>query len=305
MIVKETLGKNMTLISGIPPWVQMYFDKLAQQTGKSVKQIFPNLEVLVHGGVNFEPYRPRLELSLGAPVPTIETYPASEGFIAFQDLPQSEGLLLNADSGIFFEFVPAEKIFEANPERISLRDVETGVNYALIINSNAGLWGYVLGDTVRFVTKNPYRIEVTGRISHYISAFGEHVITEEVESALHKALAGEQAIVTEFTVAPRVTNGQQSNGLPHHEWWIEFERLPADLKQFEQKLDAEVCKKNIYYRDLIVGKVLQPLQIVPLRKNSFIDYMKQQGKLGGQNKVPHLSNDTGVVKGLADYRLIR
>jgi len=303
MIVRETLNKNMTLISGIPPWVQMYFDKLVQLSGKPRKEIFPNLQVLVHGGVNFEPYRFNLERSLFRTFPTIETYPASEGFIAFQDLPHSAGLLLNVDSGIFYEFVKAENIFDESPERLSLREVETGVNYAIILNSNAGLWGYVLGDTVRFVSKNPYRIEVTGRTSHYISAFGEHVIAEEVEHALQEALKGEQAIVTEFTVAPEVINNIQIDGLPYHAWWIEFEKPPENLEQFALKLDTEMCKRNAYYNDLITGKVLQPLEIIPLRKNAFIDYMKAQGKLGGQNKVPRLANDTRIVEELREYVL--
>ncbi|HXH18992.1 MAG TPA: GH3 auxin-responsive promoter family protein, partial [Chitinophagales bacterium] len=238
-IVDETVSQNMTLISGIPPWMQMYFDKLRERTGKPVRKIFPNLQVLVHGGVNFEPYRAKLEVSIGEKIQTLETYPASEGFIAFQDTAGWKGLLLNADSGIFYEFVRAENIFDENPDRFSLKDVETGVHYAIIINSNAGLWGYVLGDTVKFVTKNPYRIAVTGRISHFISAFGEHVIAEEVEQAMKEAVAGEEAVVTEFTVAPQIT--PLNGGLPCHEWLIEFEKPPADLRKFSARLDLLMC----------------------------------------------------------------
>lgn len=303
MIARETLNKNMTLISGIPPWMQMYFDKLTQLAGKPVKDIFPNLQVLVHGGVNFEPYRFKLERTLGKKFPTIETYPASEGFIAFQDMPESSGLLLNVDSGVFFEFVRAENIFDEIPERIALRDVKKGVNYAIILSTNAGLWGYVLGDTVRFVSTNPYRIEVTGRITHYISAFGEHVIAEEVEQALRAALQHDDAVVTEFTIAPQVSGNTQADGLPCHAWWIEFEKAPGNTEQFALKLDAELCRRNAYYNDLITGKVLQPLEIIPLRKNAFIDYMKAQGKLGGQNKVPRLANDTHITEGLKEYAL--
>lgn len=297
-IVDESCHQNMTLVSGIPPWVQMYFDKLIARMGKPVKKIFPNLEVLVHGGVNFEPYRTKLEQSIGEKIPTIETYPASEGFIAFQDTAQWQGLLLNVDSGIFYEFVRAENIFDERPQRVSIKNVQTGVNYAIIINSNAGLWGYVLGDTVRFVSTNPFRIAVTGRISHFISAFGEHVIAEEVEAAMKEALRGESAVVTEFTVAPFIP---ANSALPCHEWLIEFEQMPASLELFSKKLDALMCRNNIYYSDLIKGKVLQPLKIRPLRKNAFIDYMKEKSRLGGQNKVARLSNDRIMADELLKY----
>jgi len=295
-IVDETIRQNMTLISGIPPWVQMYFDRLVKKAGKPVIEIFPNLQVLVHGGVSFEPYRSRLEKSLGTRLPAIETYPASEGFIAFQDTAKWQGLLLNVDSGIFFEFVKAENIFDENPERLSLRGVHTGVNYAIIVNSNAGLWGYVVGDTVKFVSTQPYRITVTGRISQYLSAFGEHVIAEEVEQAMNEALAGEDTVVTEFTVAPSISSSKGEP--PCHEWLIEFEKPPAHPDRFSARLNQLMCGKNIYYDDLIKGKVLQPLKITPLRKNAFINYMKEAGKLGGQNKVPHISNDRKMAEEL-------
>lgn len=295
-IVSETCHENMTLISGIPPWVQMYFDRLIAKTGLPVKQLFPQLEVVVHGGVNFEPYRRRMEESLGGEVQMLETYPASEGFIAYQDTPEWRGLLLNVDSGIFFEFVPADRIYDPQPPRYSVSQVQTGVQYAVIINSNAGLWGYVLGDTVKFVSLQPPRIMVTGRISQYISAFGEHVIAEEVEAALQETLQVEPAVVTEFTVAPCVN--PPDGELPYHEWLIEFEQPPANPKRFAAELDAHLCARNFYYRDLIVGKVLRPLKIRFLRKNTFIDYMKQEGRLGGQNKVPHLSNDRKMADAL-------
>jgi len=298
-IVEETWHRNMTLISGIPPWVQMYFDRLIAKTGKPVKKIFPNLQVLVHGGVNFEPYRCRLEAAIGEKIPTLETYPASEGFIAFQDTAEWQGLLLNVDSGIFYEFVRAENIFDEHPKRLSLREIQAGVNYAIVISSNAGLWGYVLGDTVKFVSTSPFRITVTGRISHFISAFGEHVIAEEVEQAMQEALADERAVVSEFTVAPLINDAD--GGLPCHEWLIEFEKPPDNLERFSRKLDTLMCRKNIYYSDLIEGKVLQPLQIRLLRKNAFIDYMKDKGKLGGQNKVARLSNDRVMADELLKY----
>src|SRR5450432_3832290 len=299
-IVEETINQDMNLISGIPPWMQMYFDRLNAVSGKRIKDLFPNFSVLVHGGVNFEPYRDRLFDSIGKSIDTIETYPASEGFFAFQDSRKEEGLMLNTNSGIFFEFIPADEIFNENPTRISLKDVKTGVNYALVINNNAGLWGYNIGDTIRFVTVDPFRIVVTGRIKHFISAFGEHVIGEEVEYSLMKAAKEEGIQINEFTVAPFIKG--QGDGKSFHEWFVEFENKPADMHAFASKVDSNLRAKNIYYDDLIAGNILQPLQIHPVKKNGFIDYMKSIGKLGGQNKVPRLSNDRSFAEPLEKYK---
>jgi hypothetical protein len=297
-IVDETLHQNMTLISGIPPWMQMYFDELMRRTGKKVGEIFPNFNVMIQGGVNFEPYKARLIESIGRKVDTIEVFPASEGFFAFQDSQNAEGLLLNTNDGIFFEFVPAGEIHNENPTRLSLRDVKVGENYALIINSNAGLWAYNIGDTVKFVSTEPYRLVVTGRTKHYISAFGEHVIGEEVEQSLMKAATEENIHITEFTVAPMI---QQGEGKSYHEWFIEFEHQPQNLEQFAARLNDNLRDKNIYYDDLIVGNILRPLKITPVKKNGFIDYMKSIGKLGGQNKVPRLSNDRKIADELMKW----
>jgi len=297
-IVQETINQNMTLISGIPPWMQMYFDRLGQVSGKKIKELFPNLSVLVHGGVNFEPYRAKLFESIGKSMDTIETFPASEGFFAFQDTQETEGLLLNTNSGIFFEFIPAGEISKENPTRLSLKDVKEGENYALIINNNAGLWSYNIGDTIRFTSLDPYRIQVTGRIKHFISAFGEHVIGEEVEYSLMKAAKEEGAQITEFTVAPLI---QQGDGKSYHEWFVEFANKPPDLSKFAKKVDVNLRQKNIYYDDLIRGHILQPLNIRIVRKNGFIDYMKSVSKLGGQNKVPRLSNDRQLASALENY----
>lgn len=297
-IVEETINQDMTLISGIPPWMQMYFDRLMEKTGKRIKDIFPNFSVLVHGGVNFEPYRQRLFESIGQKIAAIETFPASEGFFAFQDSQNAEGLLLNTNSGIFFEFVPAGEIFSPNPTRLSLKDVKVGENYALIVNSNAGLFGYNIGDTVKFVSTNPYRLVVTGRTKHFISAFGEHVIGEEVEYSLIKAAEEEGVHITEFTVAPFV---QQGRGQSYHEWFIEFDNAPADLGRFADRVDTYLRQKNIYYNDLITGNILLPLHIRSVKKNGFIDYMKSIGKLGGQNKVPRLSNDRKIATALEQF----
>ncbi|MFZ9301406.1 MAG: GH3 auxin-responsive promoter family protein [Chitinophagaceae bacterium] len=297
-IVEETRVQDMRLISGIPPWMQMYFDRLREATGKPAAELFPNLSVLVHGGVNFEPYKAKLFNTLGREVDTVETFPASEGFFAFQDNYREDGLLLNTDSGIFFEFIPAGEIFHENPTRVSLADVEIGVNYALIINNNAGLWGYNIGDTIKFISKDPYKILVTGRIKHFISAFGEHVIGEEVEYSLMRAAHETGIDITEFTVAPMI---QQGEGQSYHEWFIEFGTRPEDLKAFANAVNDNLRAKNIYYDDLIRGNILQPLVIRPLKKNAFIDYMRSIGKLGGQNKVPRLSNDRKIADVLTPY----
>jgi hypothetical protein len=301
-IVEETYNKDMRMISGIPPWVQMYYERLLEKTGKdTILEIFPNYSMFVYGGVNFEPYRSKLEELIGASIPTVETYPASEGFIAFQDLPVSEGLLLNVDSGIFFEFIPAGEIFDEKPTRLSLKDVELGANYAIIINNNAGLWGYNIGDTVEFVSKNPYRIRVTGRIKHFISAFGEHVIGKEVDEAMNMVARKEGIRIIEFTVAPEVSPGNDE--LPYHEWFVAFDNMPDDMAAFADKLDAEMVKQNIYYEDLVGGNVLQKLKITPVQKDAFREYMRTQGKLGGQNKVPRLANDRKIADILEGYKL--
>lgn len=293
-IIDETLPKNMSLISGIPPWVQMYFDRIQARTGKKIKDVFPDFSVFVYGGVNFEPYRAKLFESIGKKIDSIETYPASEGFIAYQDSQKAEGLLLLLNSGVFYEFIPAEDYFKPNPRRLHIGEVELGVNYALIMNTNAGLWGYSIGDTVKFVSLEPYRIVVSGRIKHFISAFGEHVIGEEVEKAMQYAMQKHPEVeLVEFTVAPQVTPPE--GGLPYHEWLIEFAKAPNNLEAFANTLDEKLTQLNVYYDDLITGNILQRLKIRALAPNAFIDYMKSQGKLGGQNKVPRLSNDRKIA----------
>lgn len=298
-IVDETINKNMTLISGIPPWIQMYFDWLLQRSGKqNIKELFPNLQVIVQGGVNFEPYKAKMLQSIGGNIDMLETFPASEGFFAFQDSLDKEGLLLNTNSGIFYEFIPAGEIFNDNPTRITLKDVKVGVNYALIINSNAGLWGYNIGDTVRFVSTNPYRLVVTGRTKHFISAFGEHVIGEEVEYAMLQAAKEHNAHIVEFTVAPMINT---DNETPYHEWFVEFEQQPDNLNAFAKTIDNHLRAKNIYYEDLISGGILQSLKVRSMQKHAFIEYMKSMGKLGGQNKVPRLSNDRKLADSLQKW----
>jgi hypothetical protein len=292
-IVKETAHRNMSLISGIPPWVEMYFERLLEYSGKqTISGLFPNFRLLVHGGVNFQPYSEKLFRLIGQEIDAIETYPASEGFIAFQDEFPSKGLLLIPDSGIFYEFVPVDAFHQPDPPRFCLSEVETGVNYVVILNTNAGLWGYNIGDTVRFESVNPYRIAVTGRLSQFTSAFGEHVIGEEAESSLQEAVEATGAVVAEFTLAPLVDN---PDGKPCHQWFIEFKQDPADLERFAGLLDLALQKRNPYYKDLVSGSILQPAMVVPVPPGTFKNYMKSVGKLGGQNKVPHLSNDREIA----------
>lgn len=299
-ITQETLYQNMTLISGIPPWVQMYFDKVFEQTGKKVGEQFPNFNLFVYGGVNFEPYRDKIEASIGRKVDTIETYPASEGFFAYQHLQSAKGLLLLPNNGIFYEFIKVDEFFKDNPKRYTLAEVELEVNYALIITTNAGLYAYNIGDTIKFVSLSPYLIKVTGRIKHFISAFGEHVIGEEVEFALMQAARTLGLEIIEFTVAPQVNPPE--GGLPYHEWFIAFESEVIDLANLEVQTDALLQQKNIYYKDLIAGGILRPLRITPIARDGFITYMKLQGKLGGQNKVPRLSNDRNIADALAPFK---
>ena len=300
-IVEETIDQNMTLISGIPPWMQMYFDRLIEKSGKKIGELFPNFSVMVQGGVNYEPYKAKLTESIGRSIDTIELFPASEGFFAFQDSQSAPGMLLNTCSGIFYEFIPVAEINNEHPTRLMLKDIKAGENYALIITSNAGLWAYNLGDTVKFISTDPYRIMVSGRTKHYISAFGEHVIVEEVEAAMLKATAEENIHIREFTVAPFIT---QDAGKSYHEWFIEFENMPVNMEVFEKKIDDNLRAKNVYYDDLVGGNILQHLKITPIKKNGFVDYMKSIGKLGGQNKVPRLGNDRKIAEGLKEFQLM-
>ena len=308
-IVKETLEKRMSLISGIPSWLRMYFEKLVARAGKPVGEIFPDFSLLVYGGLNFEPYRQVFRELIGRKVDTVEFYPASEGFLAFQDLGPGDGLLLNINSGIFFEFIPADKIHDQQPKRIPLEEVKEGMDYAIVLSNNAGLWGYNLGDTVRFVSVNPYRLIVTGRVTQFISAFGEHVIASEVEGALAEVCRETGTRVAEFMVAAVVN---PPAGLPHHEWFIELATPVADTLHatpveplhataLPGLLDQAMCRRNPYYRDLIDGHILEPLHIIPLPAGTFKRYLELKGRLGGQNKVTHLSDDREISDELASF----
>ena len=296
-IVQETLNEDMSIIAGIPSWVQMYFEKIIEQKGQRVGEIFKNFNLFIFGGVNYEPYRSKFEALIGRKVNSIELYPASEGFFAFQDRQNAKGMLLQLDSGMFYEFIAADTFFETSSKRLTLKDVKIGVNYVIIISTNAGLWAYNIGDTIQFTCLAPFRVIVSGRIKHFISAFGEHVIAKEVEHALLSALNGTDISVSEFTVAPQI---EPSNGLPYHEWFIEFETSPPDITDFASKIDAAMQLQNSYYKDLIQGKVLQPLVVTSVSKAGFQNYMKTIGKLGGQNKTPRLSNDRKIADALTN-----
>ena len=297
-IVSETYNEDMSVISGIPSWVQMYFERLHQKEGRKVGDIFKNFNLFIYGGVNYEPYRAKFENLIGRRVDSIELFPASEGFFAYQDSQKEKGMLLLLDAGIFYEFIKADEFFAENPRRYTIGEVELGVNYVLIISTNAGLWAYNIGDTVEFTSLKPYRVIVSGRIKHYISAFGEHVIGKEVESALKEAMENTEVRVNEFTVAPQINPG---SGLPYHEWFIEFEEEPSDMVSFNQKLDDAMRKQNIYYNDLISGNVLRTAVVTKVARNGFQEYMKSIGKLGGQNKLPRLSNDRKIANALQDW----
>ncbi len=294
-IVAETINEDMAVISGIPSWVQMYFEKLQQKGGRPIGEIFKNFNLFIYGGVNYEPYRAKFENLIGRKVDAIELFPASEGFFAYQDSQKGKGMLLLLNSGIFYEFVKADVFFTENPKRYTIGEVELDVNYVLIISTNSGLWAYNIGDTVQFTSLKPYRIIVSGRIKHYISAFGEHVIGKEVEHALQEAMEDTTIRVNEFTVAPQIA---PQIGLPYHEWFIEFENEPYNLEDFALIIDNAMRKQNVYYDDLIVGKVLRKLVITKVSKNGFQEYMKSIGKLGGQNKLPRLSNDREIAEKL-------
>lgn len=299
-IVTETLQQDMSLISGIPPWIKMYFEKLRNKSGQNIGKLFPNFSLMVTGGVNYTPYKKIIKELINKEIDILQIYAASEGFIAYQDNNKQEGLLLLLNNGIFYEFILLKDYYLNKYNRINIEHVEIGVDYVLIINTSAGLWGYNLGDTIRFISKNPYRIIITGRIDHYLSAFGEHIITYEVESALAKASKQYNCTVVDFSVAPNVN---PFHGLPYHEWYIEFETMPNNLNNFAEAIDIYLRRKNIYYNDLIVGKILQPLIIKILRKDGIKDYMKSIGKLGGQNKIPHLSNNRKIANHLKKYLL--
>ncbi len=299
-IIKETVGEKMMIIAGIPSWVQMYFEKIVSNENKTIKEVFPDLTLYVYGGVSYEPYKSTFDKLFGKKVDTLATYPASEGFFGYQYSFTEErtDLLLLLNNDIFYEFIKAEDFLIGDYKRITLKDVEINVNYLLIISTSAGLWGYNIGDTIKFTSTKPYKIIVSGRIKHFLSAFGEHVIAEEVENSMKIATKDHGVTIREFTVAPNIN---PKEGLPCHEWYIEFETQPKDINAFSKTLESEMLNQNIYYKDLIHGRIIKPLKVISVKKGGFNEYMKSVGRLGGQNKVPRLSNDRKIVDKLNTY----
>ena len=299
-IIQETVGQKMTIIAGIPSWIQMYFEKIVKTEKTNIGNVFPELSLYVYGGVSYEPYKIMFEKLFGKKIDTLATFPASEGFFGYQDefADKDPELLLLLNNDIFYEFIKTEDFINGKDRRLSLESVELDVNYVLIISTSAGLWAYNIGDTIRFTSLNPYRIIVTGRIKQFLSAFGEHVISEEVEKALSQTLNNTNVIVKEFTVAPQINPRE---GLPHHDWYIDFEVPPANIKDFSKELDNHMRRLNIYYDDLVAGGIVKPLIVTRTKQDDFKNYMRSVGKLGGQNKVPRLSNDRKIVDQLTLY----
>ena len=300
-IINETLNENMTIISGIPSWLQMYFEKITEITNKKISSVFPNFNLLIYGGVNFEPYKKKFYALIGKSIDSIEIFPASEGFFAFQDNQESKELLLILNAGIFYEFINANDFRENKIDRISLEHVEKNTNYLMIISSSAGLWAYNTGDTVMFTSLKPYKLKVTGRIKQQLSAFGEHVIVKEVEQAIEQAIYKTGNVVNEFTVAPRF---KSKNENACHEWFIEFENDKVNTKVFASHLDRELQNQNKYYKDLITGKLIDKPAIKKVSKGGFKKYMNNIGKLGGQNKIPKIANDRKIVDKIKKLNLI-
>lgn len=295
MLADSTIQENVTSMAGVPTWLLVLLRRILEKTGKqTIAEVWPSLELYLHGGVSFVPYREQFEKLVGKPMHYLEMYNASEGFFAAQDQPGSDGMLLMLDHGIYYEFIPAANFDDDNPETISLAEVELHKNYAPVITTNGGLWRYVIGDTVQFTSLNPYRVKVSGRLKHYINAFGEEVIIDNADAAISRASALTGAVVNDYTAAP-VYFGDKSNGA--HEWLVAFERPPADFEAFVRHLDESLQQVNSDYEakrtaDIALGPPV--VQAVPA--NLFNEWLRQKGKLGGQHKVPRLSNDRTILE---------
>lgn len=289
-LAESTIKENVTSISGVPTWTLVLFKRILELTGKqNMSEVWPSLELYMHGGVSFTPYREQFRQLIGKEINYLEMYNASEGFFAAQDVPGQEGMLLFTDHGIFMEFMPVSEYGKPNPQTIGLQDVEPGHNYALVISTNGGLWRYLVGDTVQFTSIRPYRVKVSGRLKHYINAFGEEVIVDNSDMAISAACAKTGAIVNDYTAAP-VYFSSSSNGA--HEWLIEFEKDPDSLEAFTQELDAALKRINSDYEAKRHKSIALGLPVVhALRKGVFAEWLHSKGKLGGQHKVPRLSNE--------------
>jgi hypothetical protein len=300
-IALTTINEDVTNISGVPSWTLVLLNRILQITGKSnITEVWPNLELFIHGAVSFDPYRSQFQDLIPNPrMNYYETYNASEGFFGIQDRHRSDEMLLMLDYGIFYEFIPIEEIDSDHPKVLTLQEVETGRNYAVVITTNGGLWRYKIGDTVSFTSKFPFRIRITGRTAHFINAFGEEVIVDNAEKAIANAARNTAAIVKEYSACPIYHSGKASGA---HEWLIEFEKAPTDMDLFTSLLDAELKKRNSdyeakRYKDMVLG----PPVVRMMPKGTFYDWMKFREKLGGQNKVPRLSNNRAVVDSILQF----
>ena len=298
----STIKENVTSISGVPTWTLVLFKKILEKTGKScIADVWPSLELYMHGGVSFKPYREQFNRLVGKKIHYLEMYNASEGFFAAQESPEDEGLLLFVDHGIFMEFMPVEEYGKKHPHTIGLRKVELGKNYALVISTNGGLWRYLLGDTIRFTSLRPYKVVVSGRVKHFINAFGEEVIVDNTDLAISVASEKCDAIVNDYTAAP-VYFSDNSNGA--HEWLIEFEKEPADIHQFTVELDSALQRANSDYEAKRYKDIALSLPVLRiLKKGSFNNWLKSRGKLGGQHKVPRLCNERMYIDEILKFAL--
>ena len=296
-MIRACIGKDIRTIVAMPVWLLVFLRELKKTTGKDFKELFPNFKLLLLSGMDYEPFLPEILKYISMPFDVLETYPSTEGFIAYQDRLEERGMQLVLNNGIFFEFVPVADLQQEDAKRISLKDVEPGVNYAVILNTNAGLWGYINGDTVRFKTVFPHRIDITGRISQYISAFGEHVTQEETDKSISETAKECGATIVEYTVAPNINKG---GGIPFHEWFIEFGETPASLNEFAERLDKSICCRNFSYKDLVVHKAIEALKITPIIPGGFEIFLQISGRTGLQQKIPHLRNDYQFAQQLKD-----
>jgi hypothetical protein len=294
-LAASTIIENVTSISGVPTWTLVLCKRILEITGKkTIAEVWPNLELYIHGGVSFIPYREQFEKIIGKPIHYVEIYNASEGFFAAQDEPSADGMLLFPDHGIFMEFMPTEEYGKPNPQTIGLDQVEINKNYALVISTNSGLWRYLLGDTIQFTSIQPFRIKVSGRVKHFINAFGEEIIIENSDRAIAKACERTGALVNDYTAAPIFFNENQNGA---HEWLIEFDKAPDNLEHFTFELDAALQTLNSDYeakRYKSIALRMPEVHAIPI--NSFTDWLKSKGKLGGQHKIPRLSNDRTILE---------
>src|SRR5579871_92184 len=293
-LAQNTINENVTSISGVPTWTMVLIKRILEMTGKTtLGEVWPSLELYIHGGVSFTPYREQFEKLIGRKINYLDMYNASEGFFAAQANPNDDGMLLFLDHGIFMEFMPIEEYGRQQPETIGLKDVEIGEQYALVINTNGGLWRYLLGDTIQFTSLNPYRIKVTGRLKHYINAFGEEVIVDNSDKAIAIACEKTNAVVNDYTAAP-VYFSDNSNGA--HEWLIEFEKIPENISHFTYELDNALKNINSDYEAKRHKDIALRMPLVKaLPKGLFTEWLRSKGKLGGQHKVPRLSNDRKYI----------